>query len=744
MKRFILIGFLIICCASPVLAYKTNTHELISAGGTRESSNYQKFISEFGINRSAAEGLVLYGSVHEDDESFFLRRYQYHFYDPINGKGLARFDPAPVWGYSHTFPSNDFSWAEARKALYNWFTGGTVESRKQSHDKLFRSLGQIVHLVQDMAQPSHTRNDPHSSHYESEAGAFLLNLSHLEDWAQFHQDQVSDFTNSATGPRPVDSFEDAFETLALFSNQNFFSDDTIFKGYLQPSKEETNYTDAFLPSGVGTAADVVAEDGHFYKVPYIIKTQGVYTGYKLAQVGYFGPVLVRSANVGNHLLAFQVDDEVARENAEILIPQAVGYSAGLLDYFFRGRIDMVKDPNTTGQYLIQNKTAEQMSGNFSLYYDDISNNRLVVASWSNVTVPPNGQSSSLTFKTPTSPQPKEKGKYILVFQGSMGNEEGTIVGTLVKVNRHPPLYVQFIIWDEPFTIPNRTVYWDIENDVEINLSNAELVSSVYNIRDINDLKERTYTTSSYLTLPCGPDRPDGELVWSGPNPGTIFLQGVAAPFGTYEVIWKQPCSGDVRTQVFSERWSDRIFGYSFARDNALGYLGINIPAFRSFSVTQDLRSNQITATAMSGGSSKFGIYLFSEGVLNRRIESEGFTFEMVRNLCFTCPTQIISESISGTSLGFEGGAVTLGTFDPHRNWAVTVYGEHNGSQAQRCGILFKGRPDVVHVRIDSFDYDGTQLEHVGNKNLQNLGGFWFSHIDQCPSLEGLVAGTVVE
>lgn len=42
---------------------------------------------------------------------------------------------------------------------------------------------------------------------------------------------------------------------------------------------------------------------------------------------------------------------------DFLIPRAVGYSTGLIDYFFRGKIDMDVDYDSTtvGQYRIENK-----------------------------------------------------------------------------------------------------------------------------------------------------------------------------------------------------------------------------------------------------------------------------------------------------------------------------------------------------------------------------------------------------
>ncbi|MBI3617912.1 MAG: hypothetical protein HY210_06830 [Candidatus Omnitrophica bacterium] len=431
MKRYILISFLIGGLTSPVLAWKIDTHQLISINATKLSNNYQRFLSEFTIARNDADGLLFYGSVAEDNNG----RFVYHFYDPLNEKGLAGFDPAPVWGYRHTTPFfNEFSWVEARDALYAGLTSETLEAREKSYAKVFRSLGQIIHLVEDMAQPSHVRNDPHSSHYESQAGAFLLNPSHLEEWAQSNSGYVTTFANTASGPRSVVSFDDPFETLALYSNENFFSDDTIFKNYALPAKDETNYTDSFLQTGIlGQPAQVLAEDGHIYEVPYITKTSG---GYKLAQVGYFGQSLVQLNEFRD--LAFQIDDEVARENAQILIPQAVAYSAGLLDYFFRGNLDVEAD-GAKG-IKITNNSGEDMNGTFALYYDDANGTRQQASGASWVFSLAAGATSDQKSFTPPD-HATEAGKYILVFKGQMGSEISAVVGAMVDLSKANYLFM---------------------------------------------------------------------------------------------------------------------------------------------------------------------------------------------------------------------------------------------------------------------------------------------------------------
>ncbi len=436
---FLLTTLLTVVIASKVQAYKTDTHRVISLRAANLSTRYSQFVNDFNADPNEAVQYIMYGSVAEDDEGFL--RFVNHFYDPINETGLGLSPTALSWGYSNS--ANDYSWTKARSYMYQALTGADIRARHENFQKLFRSLGQIIHLVEDMAHPSHTRNDPHASHYEPFGGilAPALNPSHLEDWAQIHTGEVAAFSNLASGPQLAVSFDHPFRTLSSFSNRNFFSDDTIFKKYPQPSADETNFDD-FLLFGIGEAAQVFGEDGQTYTVPYIIKTRGAFAGYKLAQVGYFGDHL-RVYPEFRHL-GFQIDDEVAKENAQILIPQAVGYSAGLLDYFFRARLDAqstkwagVKKP----MIRITNESNESMNGTFALYYEDKNNKRWQVqdASW-NLSIAPAATSGEVSFTAPD--DNKEYGKYILVFQGVMGAEGGAVGGKWVTLT--PPPYV-FIV-----------------------------------------------------------------------------------------------------------------------------------------------------------------------------------------------------------------------------------------------------------------------------------------------------------
>lgn len=139
--------------------------------------------------------------------------------------------------------------------------------------------------------------------------------------------------------------------LAEYTNANFVSDDTIFtenysvshgKYFPYPRQESTNLPDLeaqnLLPK-VLNAQDGTLDitfyleknsDGelvkHFLKPTYLTK---IINSYDLFDIEY---VYERS---------FYLDDECHEDYVKKLAPRAVGYSAALIDYFFRGDINIV-------------------------------------------------------------------------------------------------------------------------------------------------------------------------------------------------------------------------------------------------------------------------------------------------------------------------------------------------------------------------------------------------------------------
>jgi hypothetical protein len=173
---------------------------------------------------------------------------------------------------------------------------------------------------------------------------------------------------------------------------------------------------------------VTAEDGQVDWTLYIRKERDgerIDHFLKSSYVATFADELGRPTDFR---LQFTLDDKVYEDYVRLLLPRAVGYSIGLLDYFFRETLDFTIDGSSPNQTLaITNKSDEAMEGTFTLYADNFSDIRGPVEGASfNLTLGSQARSGALAF-TP----PPEVQAYALVFQGKLGLEGGAVAG---KVN----------------------------------------------------------------------------------------------------------------------------------------------------------------------------------------------------------------------------------------------------------------------------------------------------------------------
>lgn len=85
-----------------------------------------------------------------------------HFHDPLEND----WDQAGgIWGRSAILwaqdESNNSSWRVARENYWNALQFDDKGFSEYSYAKAFQSLGQVMHLVSDMAVPAHVRDDLH-------------------------------------------------------------------------------------------------------------------------------------------------------------------------------------------------------------------------------------------------------------------------------------------------------------------------------------------------------------------------------------------------------------------------------------------------------------------------------------------------------------------------------------------------------------------------------------------------------
>jgi hypothetical protein len=221
--------------------------------------------------------------------------------------------------------------------------------------------------------------------------------------------------------------------LAEYANANFFSEDTIFTDYPHPAYENTT----------ANLIERIARDGKLDQVWYV---QG-YTSLNLAAYSYFWD---NGGLIPQGKWLYNLDSYVYSDYASQLIPRAVGYSTALLNYFFRGKMEVqpecvYRDPESDINDIpvtIKNlslldpnepATGEDMSGNFMIAYrykqHDEDENYTYGSSdvKTGVSISYGDKFTDLFYFSNSIPLDAEVIEYTVVFHGTLGHEEDAVV-----------------------------------------------------------------------------------------------------------------------------------------------------------------------------------------------------------------------------------------------------------------------------------------------------------------------------
>lgn len=526
MNKIILIIIFIGLACTEMYAYDdTDTHPRIT-GMAIQYSGIGTFVkqnlgSEFakGAN-SVVDGLkitdwISQGSIAEDAPTC---RASNHFHNPRQSwissnmsdvrqanavcmaKGWIPTYSAVTWatGYQAPAPSDTkltnmsgaYNWDKARADYYAALISLTTTVRESKFADTFSTLGHVMHLLQDMAVPAHTRND-FQSHlkvdpvygtletlwtaqpYENyvKINTSLVNFADPSgNFPSFSNTTVTNFwdTDQYTGSNPS---ADTAIGLAEYANANFFSDFTIFKGILDlphsfpyPASSSVQSYEEVVDSSTGKSKTYLKKVG-----------DGETVNHLAAYRWYFKYLPATVNNIGLYL-----DDKCHEDYASKLIPRAVGYSAGLLNYFFRGSIDITVpsngvysmidatqagfDPATAAFAAIKLKATNTTTTSESMTNGTI---QLVVkykvaqtdpflsdpvetdADFSYIVVPEKNNISALYIATPTelnfdlsqNPIPLWATDVYLqvVFKGTLGNENGAVAVGFKDISEPTPV-----------------------------------------------------------------------------------------------------------------------------------------------------------------------------------------------------------------------------------------------------------------------------------------------------------------
>ncbi len=358
-------------------------------------------------------------------------------------------------------PAETWSWIRARRELRDALTLLNLDDRNTAFANTFRAIGQVLHLIADASVPAHTRNDSHIGllgltgepfeiWVEGEARRRPGEIDDEQARARFLAEFVpisEHFSPSilGTAPNPLapipiakvfdaDAYDGTAATLEVtgglavgiteVANANFFSYSTVFADRFDVTHPR------FSPFPASTAVEQFIDPTNNRR--YWRKTSRGATVEHLATVSRLD--FFRQLLVGGPPRTGGLDPVVHDEYARHLIPRAVGYSAALLDYFFRGTLDFTVSASSTSpnqnELTMTNTSAETMDGTFTLYADNAAGERDLVFPF-DLTLEPGATSGPLSFSFPIALEQT----FFLVFEGQLGNEKGAVVGKIKKTKK---------------------------------------------------------------------------------------------------------------------------------------------------------------------------------------------------------------------------------------------------------------------------------------------------------------------
>ncbi|MFC4313121.1 hypothetical protein ACFPN2_28845 [Steroidobacter flavus] len=370
-----------------------------------------------------------------------------HFFDPQHGGRALEFasvtlgHASPNWalednGQVSTFsvqcspggrPQN-FSYRDAQGNLYLALTQQNAADRQNSMGLVLQTLGHVVHHLQDMSQPAHTRNEAHSPYNPPDRGWIE---GYTED---FINTSIATIVSNNSYPTP--SFARArdywissgssgpmYVGMAEYTSHNFISQST---GFTTSGNTVQANPDFPLPNGQGKSIEprnvtIHLHDNSSVSGPIQVVTGSIFDGYAFGsqpnKVLAAQSLLDRLLQNSGFSMVFGVNSYVYDQQYPLLLPRAVGFSAGLINHFFAGKLSLSRVASGSG-WTIRNEAAETMMGQFELYYESASGQRLPVPGatpW--VGTLATGQS------TPTLAEPPSTAsKVVAVFFGTIGIE----------------------------------------------------------------------------------------------------------------------------------------------------------------------------------------------------------------------------------------------------------------------------------------------------------------------------------
>ena len=600
-------------------AYKENTHDKLSEVAASESvltndpsvlrnlglTGSQKFKNSRNEDKTIVE-LIRDGARFEDN----FPRSLNHFFDPLNDKGLGGVNTkSPDWALEDKgdIDGQAFSYKRARQYFYDALAKMDQTERDRNFGRTFQTLGQVIHHLQDMAQPQHVRDDDHCDIWPCRLIPGLHNLSRYE---KYSDEQREKGKLPFDGYAPVNSKDDfSFLTtarafwhtqnknpvaglgVAEFTNTNFLSAGTNFDTTIYPIPRLGDAT----PWNAN--ANTLIEGEGLTVPPECLPPNNpcVITFYRSRVQDNYRSTASKDNDYTSTLSIFDQDLQVQNKRAfslnrfnfnaahEFLIPRAVAYSAGLIDYFFRGQlsaedvvftdtgitlkvknaIDPQKTPAWANEVLYaktSNGSAASLAVAFD-YQDSAGKTQYGVSNTVPVratdTLAPGQVSSDAYDFTLTVPSEAKDVNYRLVFRGKLGQEEDAVaVGEVEPVSGFlvTPNYVPADGIPGPRAIFKQGGAWRLSDKEGLQAGNIDWKGWYINGKPTKVITWQGPKARYFPDQSSDPFTPNifqnGELFSVAPNPvlgaaltkdtdGKEWLIAICKHFGT-DVVYRRP------------------------------------------------------------------------------------------------------------------------------------------------------------------------------------------------------------
>jgi hypothetical protein len=276
----------------------------------------------------------------------------------------------------------------AKEYLKSAITDPNPAVRDTNFRLLFESVGHMVHLVQDMAQPEHVRNDQHLPLDKTPTLQRLLGFeptagSLYETWVDANLGKTpiplegGDAYFGGYAPVQLPDYRDYFHQtapdgkgMADYTSRNFVTQDTNYDDEENSSRCEHHslprISDATARFEV--VAEPVLDDSGNKSHKNVL--EAIYTSHPSdtntqtqdpdAYHTLSSSIDLESKKYDPQKSVYSLADSSYQTRAALLLPRAVGYSAGFIEHFFRGRIDAAWTRNSGSGWdlTITNRSSE--------------------------------------------------------------------------------------------------------------------------------------------------------------------------------------------------------------------------------------------------------------------------------------------------------------------------------------------------------------------------------------------------